>query len=185
MKLTVKNFLKLLNDKGISCTVQNENILFSEGDTNLINNLYVLLDKNPDLEAAVIQHINIQHELSLKEFMTDSEGAGVQIELVDAFTLTFTGGKDRTRKRIAGILERNSRLKAAVILSIAAKNSNFLDVIQEYACRRWSDGYSDSLLMAVLANISRTHETIERDADGEPILKPKTDWNAEISHLFD
>ena len=185
MKLTVEIFLNMLKNENISYTVQGNNIFFKDGDKEKIKKLYALIDSKPEIEAAVIQHLNLKHSISLKEFLTDSEGAGVHIELVDAFTLIFTGGKDTAQKRLAGILERNIRLKATVILSLAVKNQNFLDVIQECACRRWSDGYSDSLLMAVLCNITRTHETIERDANGEPILKPKTDWDAEISHLFD
>ena len=185
MKLTVKTFLKLLNDRRIKYTVQGNNIFFIHNDSELIKKIYALIDSKPEFEAAVIQYLNIQHGLTLKEFMLDVEGAGVHIELVDTFTLKFTGGKDRTRKRITELLEKNSRLKASVILSLAIKNPDFLDDIQECACRRWSDGYSDSLLMAVLCNIARTSETIERDADGQIILKPKTDWDAEISHLFD
>ena len=74
-----------------------------------------------------------------------------------------------------------AQTKAAEILRQAVKDSDLMDVIQECACRRWSDGYSDSLFMAVLCNITSTGEEIERDANGKPILKPKTDWNAEIS----
>ncbi|MBQ9628342.1 MAG: hypothetical protein IJR43_03645 [Synergistaceae bacterium] len=185
MKLTAENFLNLLSDRGVRYSIQANDICLIHDDSELIKKIYALIDSKPEFKAAVIQHINIQHGLSLKEFMTDAEGAGVHIELVDTFTLTFRGGKDTAQKRIAGILERNRRLKAVVILSLAAKNIDFLDVIQECACRRWSDGYTDSLLMAVLCNLTRTGETIERDADGQIILKPKTDWDAEISHLSD
>lgn len=71
--------------------------------------------------------------------------------------------------------------KAAAILRQAVNDSNLMDMIQERACIRWAEGYSDSLLMAVLCNIASAGEKAERDANGEPILKPKTDWDAEIS----
>ena len=71
--------------------------------------------------------------------------------------------------------------KAAEILRRAVKDSALRDSIQERAYIRWSDGYSDSLYMAVLSNYQATGETVEKDKDGNIILKPKTDWEAEIS----
>lgn len=71
--------------------------------------------------------------------------------------------------------------KAAEILHRAVNDSALMDSIQERACIRWSDGYSDSLYMAVLSNYQPTGETVEKDKDGNIILKPKTDWEAEIS----
>ena len=71
--------------------------------------------------------------------------------------------------------------KVVEILRRAVKDSDLMDSIQERACIRWSEGYSDSLYMAVLSYITSTGETAERDNDGKIILKPKTDWEAEIS----
>ena len=71
--------------------------------------------------------------------------------------------------------------KVVEILRRAEKDSDLMDSIQERACIRWSEGYSDSLYMAVLSGITSTGETAERDNDGNIILKPKTDWEAEIS----
>ncbi len=71
--------------------------------------------------------------------------------------------------------------KVAEILRQAVNDSDLMDMIQERACIRWSEGYSDSLYMAVLSGITSTGETAERDNDGNIILKPKTDWEAEIS----
>ena len=45
------------------------------------------------------------------------------------------------------------------------------------------NGYSDSLLMAVLSGITATGETVKRDEAGQILLKLKTDWNAELSNL--
>ena len=183
MKLTVENFLTLLKDKGINYTVQGNAIFFMHNDSDLIKKIYALINSKSNFEAAVIQHIYSQHRISLKDFMLDAEGAGVHIELVDTYTLNFTGGKAQSRERLAGILERDTRLKAAVILSLAVKNSDYLFAIQECACNRWADGYSDSLLMAVLANLTHTGETITRDVNGKPVQKPKTDWDKEIVSL--
>ena len=71
--------------------------------------------------------------------------------------------------------------KVVEILRRAVKDSDLMDSIQERACIRWSEGYSDSLYMAVLSGLTSTGETTERDNDGQIILKPKTDWDAEIS----
>ena len=71
--------------------------------------------------------------------------------------------------------------KVAEILRQAVKNPDLMENIQERACIRWSDGYSDSLYMAVLSSLTSTGETAEQDNDGQIILRPKTDWNAEIS----
>ena len=71
--------------------------------------------------------------------------------------------------------------KVAEILRQAVNDSALMDSIQERACIRWSDGYSDSLYMAVLSSLTSTGETAEQDNDGQIILRPKTDWNAEIS----
>ena len=77
--------------------------------------------------------------------------------------------------------EATNARKVAEILCQAVKDSDLMEKIQERACIRWSDGYSDSLYMAVLSSLTSTGETAERDNDGNIILKPKTDWNAEIS----
>lgn len=70
--------------------------------------------------------------------------------------------------------------KVAEILRQAVKTPDLMDEIQERACIRWSEGYSDSLFMAVLSGLTSTGEKAERDNDGNIILKPKTDWDAEM-----
>lgn len=74
-----------------------------------------------------------------------------------------------------------AQTKAVQILRQAVKNADLMDMIQERACIRWSDGYSDSLFMAVLSSLASTGEKTERDENGNIIMKPKTDWQAEIS----
>ena len=183
MKLTAENFFELLNDKNITCSVQGECLFLNGTDSELIKKLYELIDKSPKFEAGIIRHIHMKHGMSLKEYQLALESAGVRIKLAGLYTLQFIGGKDKTRERLIGILERNSYLKAAVILSQAVNDSDLFDMIKERACIRWAEGYSDSLLMAVLSGITLTGETIKRDTNGQIILKPKTDWTAEISNL--
>ena len=183
MKLTADKFLELLNDKGVTYTVQGSQLLFT-GDIELIVSLYDLLEKNAEFEAAIIQHILMKQDISLKDYWLALESAGVKCELSDLHTLKFTGGKEKTRERLIGILKDNSHLKASVILSLAVKNPDLMDLIQERACIRWENGYSDSLRMAILSGITATGEIAQRDEAGQILLKPKTDWNAELSSSF-
>ena len=67
------------------------------------------------------------------------------------------------------------------ILLEAMKKPDLLDAIKERASIRWSNGLSDSLLSAVLCNLKPLNEKAERDSNGEIILKPKTDWEAEMA----
>ena len=183
MKLTADKFLELLNDKGVTYTVQGSQLLFT-GDIELIVSLYDLLEKNAEFEAAIIQHILMKQDISLKDYRLALESAGVKCELSDLHTLKFTGGKEKIRERLIGILKDNSHLKASVILSLAVKNPDLMDLIQERACIRWENGYSDSLRMAILSGITATGEIAQRDEAGQILLKPKTDWNAELSSSF-
>ena len=71
--------------------------------------------------------------------------------------------------------------KVSEILRRAVNDPDLMDMIQERACIRWAEGYSDSLYMAALSGLTSTGEITLRDNDGQIILKPKTDWEAEIS----
>lgn len=183
MRLTAEKFFELLNDKGITYSAPGECLFLNGTDTELINKLYELIDKSPDFEADIVHSIHKKSGMSLKSFHFGLKKHGIRVELDGLSNLNFTGGKDSTREYFSGILEGNNYLKAAVILSQVVNDSDLFDLIQERACIRWAEGYSDSLLMAVLSGIALTGETIKRDADGQIILKPKTDWNAEISNL--
>lgn len=77
-------------------------------------------------------------------------------------------------------LDEQPELETELILRETARNPDLLDLVKERAAIRWSNGYSDSLYMAVLCNIKPTGETIERDKNGQIILKPVSDKNPEI-----
>ena len=77
-------------------------------------------------------------------------------------------------------LDEQPELEAELILREATRNPDLLDMIQERACIRWENGYSDSLYMAVLCNFKPTGEIAELDEDGHPILRAKTDWDKEL-----
>lgn len=183
MKLTNEKFFELLNNKGITYSAPGECLFLNGTDTKLINKLYELLDKSPEFEAGIVHYIHMTQGMSLKSYQLALRKNGVSIELKGLYTLNFTGGKDNARLWLMNILECNSYLKAAVILSLAVKDSDMLDMIKERACIRWENGYSDSLLMAVLSGIALTGETSKRDNSGQIILKPKTNRDAEISSL--
>ncbi len=77
-------------------------------------------------------------------------------------------------------LDDYPELEAELILRETAHNSDLYDMVKERAAIRWSNGYGDSLYMAVLCNIKPTGETIEREKNGQIILKPVSDENPEI-----
>lgn len=76
-------------------------------------------------------------------------------------------------------LDDMPELEAELILREAVHNQDLMDMVEERACIRWENGYSDRLYMAVLCNIAPTGEIAELDEDGHPIQRAKTDWEAE------
>ena len=81
---------------------------------------------------------------------------------------------------IHAAIAENPELEAELILRKAKTDSNLLDIITERASIRWSNGLSDSLFDAVLCNIKPLNERPARDEDGRLILRPRTDWEAEL-----
>jgi len=71
-------------------------------------------------------------------------------------------------------------LETELILREIARNPDLFDLVKERAAIRWSDGYGDSLYMAVMCNIKPTGEIIEKDENGQIILKPVSYKNPEI-----
>ncbi len=101
---------------------------------------------------------------------------------------------------------KRAKAEAERILREAVNNPDLMDGIEERACIRWTDGYSDSLYMAVLGNLIDTGETLDyadkpdmkqveflqrmgipeahiMDKEKCPSVwikrKPRTDWEAE------
>ena len=70
--------------------------------------------------------------------------------------------------------------KAAADLRLAMNDPYVLERLQERACIRWADGLSDSLYDAALCFYKRLNEKVQRDNNGQIILRPQTDWNAEL-----
>ena len=75
-------------------------------------------------------------------------------------------------------IAENPELEAELILRKA--DADLLDAITERAAIRWSNGLSDSLFDAVLCNIKPLNERPARDEDGRLILRPRTEWSAEL-----
>lgn len=92
---------------------------------------------------------------------------------------THAKAKDTEAEKTLGVIDvpREQVLK---ILREASKNPELLESIQERASIRWADGLSDSLYDAVLCNIKPLGEKPERDEEGKIILRPCTDWEAEL-----
>ena len=151
----------------------------------MLNKLRAVLKDNPELAQGVKEHIQAESRLTAGEYMKECENAGVMLQ-IDTWgsDIDMAGGNERTRARLCNILAREPRLKAEVILHEAMKDPDLMYSIQERASIRWSNGYSDSLLSAVLCGITSTCEEIERGADGEIIMKPRQDWSAELARVI-
>lgn len=89
----------------------------------------------------------------------------------------LSGGTEKAIRRCTAILSRQPHLEAKLILMRAVNDPELMDSIQERACIRWSDGYSDSLMSAVLCNITPLNEVRSTE------LLPRSDWIAELSSL--
>lgn len=92
---------------------------------------------------------------------------------VDNGRIQFSGSSPLLDARKA--LDDLPDVEAEMILKLAVHNRDLMDSIQERACIRWAEGYSDKLYMAVLCNIKETGEQSSKE------LKPRTDWVAELS----
>lgn len=77
-------------------------------------------------------------------------------------------------------ISENPELEAELILRKAKTDSGLMDIITERASIRWSNGFSDSLLDAVLCNIRPLGEKAHHDEKGKIILRPRTDWSKEL-----
>ena len=153
------------------------------------------------LFPATVEAMNITPAL----FMQELSEWGIRCT-VEWFRLKLEGGPPQERERLIGIVHSNPDLEARIILRIAMTDSDVMGAIEERACIRWVEGYSDSLYSAVRSGIKPVEETLDdaaardekqvaflrsmgipsgelRNPEAHPSVwrkrKPKTDWEAE------
>ena len=204
MKIKPRDFLELLHSEGIMYWIRNEHIVLSGTNDELISKLSVLLAKSKDFEAALIKFMNTINPL---EFIHELQSYGLHYEIKN-YRIQLIGGNDKVLARCRKTIAANPELEAKLILHEAMINPDLLDEIQERACIRWSEGYSDSLYMAVLSGLIDTEE--KREFADTPDMKqvefrrrmgtpeadimdkqkcpsvwikrnPRTDWKTELS----
>ena len=89
--------------------------------------------------------------------------------------IELQGTDEGTVRRYQKFLDAKPKLKAALILSIAVHDFDRLDALEMSAARRWSNGYSDSLLSVILANLNAPNDNhsaclqIITDQDAEKV----------------
>lgn len=76
---------------------------------------------------------------------------------VDKGRIRFSGTSALVDARKA--LDELPEVEGELILRLAVHDNDLLDEIQERACIRWAEGYSDSLYSAVMCNIKPVEET--------------------------
>ncbi len=180
MKMTVNEYINALHSMGVDISVHDDVISLTGQDKEVINRLYDVLNNSPDFKAKLIQYLKTFTKMSCKEFMQELNNTGVELSIsFSAFDikLNFTGGSNKARLRLEGILTADKCLKAKVILSQAMNKTDLMDIIQERACIRYADGYSDSLIMAVMSYFAPTGEKEHKE------LRPQTDWEKELNTL--
>ncbi len=117
----------------------------------------------PELLAALFPSTVEAPKLTPALYLQEIEKRGISKSVKDG-RLRLSGGNEKEREQCMNILAVNPELEAKVILHEAVRNPDLLDEIQERACIRWSEGYSDSLYMAVLSGIVPTGEKKEYSA---------------------
>lgn len=176
MRITASDFIGLVRRQGIKCDVHKGQLLLTGGESDMLNRLRAVLKDNPSLAQGVKEHIEDESLMTAREFMRECENAGISLQ-IDAWTydIKLSGVSEKAQRRLGKVLEKRPELKARVVLLKAMKDTTLMDSIEERACIRWSEGYSDSLYMAVLCNITETGETVEKDVNGQIILMPRRD----------
>ena len=180
MKKTAQEFITELATMGVSISVNDDTIALEGQDKEFINALYGKFDNSPDFKAKLIQYLRTFTKMSCKEFMQELNNTGIALSILfSAFDikLNFTGGSDKARLRLEGILTADEMLKAKVILSQAMNKPDLMDIVKERACIRYADGYSDSLIMAAMSYFAPTGEKEHKE------LRPQTDWIKELNAL--
>ena len=122
----------------------------------------------PELLAALFPSTVEAPKLTPALYLQEIEKRGISKSVKDG-RLRLSGGIDKECEQYMNILAVNPELEAKLILHEAMRNPDLLDEIQERACIRWSDGYSDSLYMAVLSGLIDTGE--QREFADTPDMK--------------
>ena len=180
MKKTAQEFITELATMGVSISVHDDTIALEGQDKEFINALYEKFDSSPELRTAIIKHLRTYSKLSCKNFLQELENMGVKLNVKFSgfeFNLNFTDGKEKARSRLMNLLNNDKMLKAKIILSQAMNKPDLMDMIKERACIRYADGYSDSLIMAVMSYFAPTGEKEHKE------LRPQTDWTKELNTL--
>ena len=163
-------------------------------------------DLDAELLAALFPPTVEAKEVSLLDFKKELRKACIGC-FFSCGRLKLRGGSPQSRKRLYAILHERPDLEARIIIRIALNDPDVMDMIEERACIRWVEGYSDSLYLAVLGNITDTGENLEysdipdekqafflrrmcipeaqiMDKERSPSVwikhKPRTDWNTEL-----
>ena len=184
MRMTAEEFIGLVSRQGIKCHIRRGQIHLTGGEGDLLNKLRAVLRDNPELAQGVKEHIEGASLMTAAEYVRECENAGIVLK-IDAWSydIDMAGGSEKARARLRMILEKSPDLKARVVLFEARKTPALMDSIQERACIRWAEGYTDSQASAVQCNDTETGEGSARDNDGQIILKPRTEWDAELARL--
>ena len=184
MRMTAGEFIGLVRRQGIKCDVHRGQMRLTGNGGDMLNKLRAVLKDNPELAQGVKEQIEGESLMTAGEFVRECANAGSVLQ-IDTWTydISMAGVSEKAQRRLEKVLEKRPELKASVVLLKAMKDSALRDSIQERACIRWSEGYSDSLLMAVLSNYQPTGETVEKDANGQIILRPRSDIRDELASL--
>ena len=117
-------------------------------------------------------------KITVKEFIELMRAEKILWQISDERMLNgdieFQGTDEGTVKRYQEFLDATPKLKAALILSVVVHDPERLEALEMSAARRWCDGYSDSLLSVILANLG-----VCNDSRLEGELRPITDQEAE------
>ena len=171
--MTPKRFLELMEAEGCTVRVHKERVKVEGGAERLIRRAGEFLANHPDFEAAVIALLD---SMTVAEYLQELHDTGLNYH-VEGGRVILSGGTVKARDRCTSILSRQPDLEAKLILMRAVNDPELMDSIQERACIRWSDGYSDSLMSAVLFNITPLNEVRSTE------LLPRSDLIAELSSL--
>lgn len=186
MRITAQEFIGLVRRQGIKCDIHKGQLRLTGGESDMLNKLRAVLRDNPSLAQGVKEHTPEEDEslMTAREFLRECENAGIVLQ-IDAWTydISMAGVSEKAQRRLCKVLEKRPELKARVVLLKAMKDTALMDSIEERACIRWSEGYSDSLYMAVLSNLTETGEEVKKDANGQIILRPRSDMRAELARL--